>query len=244
MPSAEDTGTMAGQDDLAVRLTELARELQHETDTAATLDSMVAAAVEMVPGAEEGSVSVVTGGRFVESQHATGTLPMRVDALQNETGQGPCLDAAYEHQTVRINDLRTATRWPDFAARAAETGALSMLAFQLYVTGDNLGALNLFSTRPDAFDDESEHVGLLFAAHAAIAVADAQTQDQLREAVETRDLIGIAKGILAERYRISPDRAFLVLARVSQDTNTKLRDVADKLVGGGDLPQSRGQYGS
>lgn len=235
-PSAEDTGSRAGHHRLAVRLSELARELQHEVDTSAMLAYMVSAAVEMIPGVEEGSISVVTSRRFVNSLHATGALPVRVDALQNETGQGPCLDAAFEHQTVRVNDLRTAKRWPAFAARAAETGALSMLAFQLYVDGDNLGALNLFSTKPDAFDDESEHVGLLFAAHAAIAMADAQRQDQLRESVETRDLIGVAKGILVERFKITPERAFLVLARLSQDTNTKLREVAAELVRSGLLP--------
>jgi GAF domain-containing protein len=221
---------------LAVRLADLARELQQETDVSATLAYMVSAAVEMVPGAEEGSVSVVTSRKLVGTHHATGSLPVRVDALQNQSGQGPCLDAAFEHQTVRINDPRTADRWPAFAQRAAETGALSMLAFQLYVEGDNLGALNLFSTKPGAFDDESELVGVLFAAHAAIAIADAQRQDQLREAVETRDLIGVAKGILAERFKITPERAFLVLTRLSQDTNTKLRDVAAELVRNGGLP--------
>jgi transcriptional regulator with GAF, ATPase, and Fis domain len=234
---------MTDRDLLAVRLGQLARELQHETDTSATLDAMVSAAVQLVPGAEEGSVSVVIARRFVDSHHATGPLPEQVDALQIETGQGPCLDAAFEHQTVRINDLRTAVRWPAFAARAAQTGALSMLAFQLYIEGDSLGALNLFSTKADAFDDESEHVGLLFAAHAAIAVVDPQKQGQLREAVASRDVIGVAKGILAERYKSTPEQAFLVLSRLSHDTDTKLREVAAQLVRSGSLPDQDANTG-
>jgi hypothetical protein len=110
-----------------------------------------------------------------------------------------------------------------------------LLSFQLYVEKDNLGALNLYSYRPDAFDDESEHVALMFASHAAVAFADAQRIDQLNHKAATRDLIGQAKGILMERYNINADRAFAVLVRVSQHNIRKLRDVAEELVSSGRL---------
>lgn len=113
-----------------------------------------------------------------------------------------------------------------------------MLAFQLYVEGDNLGALNLYAGTAGAFDDESEHVGLLFAAHAAIAYAGVRTQFQLQRAIATRELIGQACGILMERYKLSADRAFAVLVRTSQTGNVKLRDVADQLIHTGELPAS------
>jgi AmiR/NasT family two-component response regulator len=105
-----------------------------------------------------------------------------------------------------------------------------MLSFQLYVSGDNLGALNLYNGSPEAFSDQSEHVGLLLASHAAVAMAGAQHEEQLLQAVATRDLIGQAKGILMERYKITADQAFSLLIRASQDTNSKLRDVADHLI--------------
>jgi hypothetical protein len=105
-----------------------------------------------------------------------------------------------------------------------------MLSLQLYVEGDNLGALNLYSRPPNAFDDESEQVGLLFASHAAVAFAGVRKEAQLAKAVVSRDLIGQAKGILMERYNISPERAFLVLTRISQDNNRKLHDIATELV--------------
>ena len=105
-----------------------------------------------------------------------------------------------------------------------------MLSFQLWVDSDNLGALNLYSTHANAFNDESEHIGLLFAAHAAVAYAAVHRQDYLHQAMETRDLIGQAKGILMERHHITGDRAFLALTRISQDTNRRLRDVAAELV--------------
>lgn len=74
-----------------------------------------------------------------------------------------------------------------------------MLSFQLFVTGDDLGALNLYSYRADAFDDESEHVRLMFASHAAIAFASIRRQTQLTEAAASRLVIGQAQGMLIER---------------------------------------------
>jgi GAF domain-containing protein len=162
-------------------------------------------------------------------------LPLRVDAAQEETGQGPCLDAVFEQQTVRVSDLRRERRWPLFTARAADAGAGSMLSFQLYVEGDNLGALNLYAYEPDAFTDESEHVGLLFAAHAAVAFAGAQKQDHLLRAMTTRGIIGQAMGILMERYHLTGDRAFQLLVRVSQHNNRKLPDIAEELIRTGEL---------
>lgn len=234
-PSAQDTGTAAGKDALAGQLSEAARTLQQQDDPDETLASIVRAAIALIPGADEGSISAVVGRRSVRSHAPSSELPEIVDRLQDETQQGPCLDAVYEQQTVRVPDMRSEQRWPKFAERAAEAGAEAMLAFQLYVEGDNLGALNLYSRRPGTFDDESEHVGLLFASHAAIAYSAARRQSELVRAVGTREVIGQAQGILMERNRITADEAFGRLVRASQHRNLKLRDVADHLVRTGEL---------
>jgi GAF domain-containing protein len=228
-PSTANAGT-ANLNQLAEDFGGLARNLEEHDDPDVMLAEIIAAAVAMVPGVDEGSVSVVTGRRNIGSQAPTGDLPVEVDALQEETQQGPCLDAAYEQLTVRVDDMASETRWPEFARRASQAGAASMLSLQLYVEGDNLGALNLYSRTPGAFDDESEQVGLLFASHAAVAYAGVRKEAQLAKAVVSRDLIGQAKGILMERYNISGERAFLVLTRISQDTNRKLYDIATELV--------------
>jgi GAF domain-containing protein len=234
-PSTSDTGTAASEV-LAAGLSAMARDLEHQDDPVVMLAEIVVAAVAMVPGADEGSISFVTGRRQVTSEAPTGDLPVRVDALQYETRQGPCLDAVYEQQTVRVDDLATEQRWPLFARLASEAGAASMLSLQLFVEGDNLGALNLYGRSPNAFTDESEQVGLLFASHAAIAYAGVRKEAQLAQALANRDLIGQAKGILMERHKISAARAFLVLTRTSQDSNRKLHDIADELVRTGMLP--------
>lgn len=239
-PDASGAGSREGHglaavNELAEQLGRLARSLEAEDDTGAMLEEVVTAAVELIPGAEAASISLVVDRRQITSQHRTSDLPGRVDAIQTETGEGPCLDAAYEHLVVRVPDMRLERRWPRFAQRAAESGAGSMLAFQLYVHGDTLGALNLYNAGPDGFDEESEQVGLLFALHASVAFADAQKMDHLDRAVASRDLIGQAKGMLMERYQISGEAAFRVLARVSQSANSPLREVAQELVTTGRL---------
>ncbi|UZN02033.1 GAF and ANTAR domain-containing protein [Cellulomonas sp. S1-8] len=237
-PSSSATGTSDGQDELATQLSEFARTVQQQQDPHETLVEIVRAAVALVPGCDEASISVVLGRRHVTSEAASGELPKIVDDLQESLGEGPCLTTAYEHLTVRVPDMATDDRWPRFTAGAVEAGALGMMALQLYVEGDNLGALNLFSRTAGAFDDESEHVGLMFAAHAAVAYSAAHEQAALSRSVETRQVIGQAQGILMERHRVTPAQAFAMLVRVSQHRNEKLRDVAQRLADSGHLDES------
>ena len=105
-----------------------------------------------------------------------------------------------------------------------------MLCFRLFVEGDTLGALNLYSKAGNAFGQESRTVGLVFAAHAAIALSSAIHDEQMEEALQSRDLIGQAKGILMAREGITADQAFDMLRRASQRLNVKLRDVAGSIV--------------
>ncbi len=87
---------------------------------------------------------------------------------------------------VRVDDLTADPRWPELARRAAELGVASALCFQLFVHEDDLGALTLLARRPGAFTDESERIGLLFASHAAVAVADARDLNHLTTALGSR----------------------------------------------------------
>ena len=95
--------------------------------------------------------------------------------------------------------------------------------------------LNLMSRHANAFDDESEHVGLLFASHASVAMSGERARGHLQAAVTTREVIGQAQGILMERFKVTGERAFHMLVLASQHSNRKLRDIADELVSTGQL---------
>jgi GAF domain-containing protein len=187
-PSISAEGSYQGHDQLAQQLSDIARNLHRED----TLMGIVRAVVNNVPGAQFAGISVVEARREVSTQAWSDEVVRDCDRAQYETGQGPCLDSVYEQQTVRLSDMHAEQRWPEFTRRATDYGIGSMLSLQLYVNGDNLGALNLYSSSPDAFNDESEHVGLLLASHTAVAMASSRREEQLVRAVETRDLIGQA----------------------------------------------------
>ena len=214
-----------------------ARRLQEDHgDVEATLQTITKLAIGMVPNAEDCSISYVIARKRVEPRAASSELPGKVDAMQGEIGEGPCLDAVWDEEVVRVDDVRADQRWPEFGAKASELGVGSMMCFQLFVEGDQLGAFNLYSRRPGAFDDECQEIARMLAAHASVALAGAQHESNLRKGMDSRDLIGQAKGILMERYKLTADQAFGVLARVSQEMNRKLADVAREVSETGAVP--------
>ncbi len=227
-PVPEDSESVP--DRLAHDLSELARDLHRTDDPDEVLREVVHAAMDLVPGAQAGSVTALVGGKHVVHKAESGQLPARVDAVMSEVDEGPCLSALRQRRIIRVDDMRREARWPRFAPRAADLGALSMLAFPMFVKEDSLSALNLYAEQAAAFTEESEHVGMLLAAHAAVAYSGAQRAENLLAAIETRDLIGQAVGLLMERYSIPADRSFDTLVRFSRQSNRKLRDVAAELI--------------
>ncbi|HST47962.1 GAF and ANTAR domain-containing protein [Jatrophihabitans sp.] len=211
----------------AAALTELAMAVQ-----AGKLDPLVVlaeGATDVIPGTEFSILVTPAGPGRLAAQATSGTETLQVVDLQNEVGEGPGLDAVSQPEPVWVPDLATEDRWPLFTPAARELGVASMLCTPL-VTGDRvLGALNLAASRPHAFNEESQAMASLFAAHATIALAGQEWHRNLTTALDSRDVIGQAKGILMERFRVTPDAAFALLVKASQRTHTKLRTISEEL---------------
>jgi GAF domain-containing protein len=223
---------MAANDeiDLAISFADIARTLVAEEDAHATLRRIVGLAVDTIDACEHCGISVVEDGT-IGSPAASDAIPAIVDKLQSETGEGPCVDAIQDHEVFQTGRLSEEARWPNFAHRASqESGVESILSFRLFIDKDTLGSLNLYSSRPDAFDEHDVAFGAVFAAHAAVAWSTAKVIDNLRLGLTTRELIGEAVGILMARQDISETEAFDVLKRASQRLNVKLRLIAEGVV--------------
>ncbi|GMA84780.1 hypothetical protein GCM10025868_00300 [Angustibacter aerolatus] len=121
-PSRHDTARHAGQDHLAREPTVLARDLQRFTSSQEVLDHVVRAVVDLVPGAEDATITVAEKRRSATSAAASSPRAALFDVLQARTRQGPCLDALFDQETLRVDDLRTDERWPALAACADEPG--------------------------------------------------------------------------------------------------------------------------
>jgi transcriptional regulator with GAF, ATPase, and Fis domain len=206
-----------------------------------TLESTVARIAELsvkaIDGADECGISLVTDGN-IETVAATSESGHKIDALQLETGEGPCLSSIAKQATFYIADMSTDETWPRFSQRAAEeAGISSLLGYVLKVGEGSLGALNMMSRQTDAFDEAAIAAGAVFAAQAGVALANALTHrgneqkvGQLQEGIRTRQVIGEAVGIVMATRRVPAERAFDILKTISQNTNVKLRVVAAGLV--------------
>lgn len=217
---------------ISARMAAAARELQdHQHDPAATVKSAVELLVRNVVGCDAAGVSLVYAKRRVETPAASDDLAAIGDRLHQELGEGPCLDAIWEEETVYVPDLATDLRWPNWGPRVTEaTGARSVLTFRLFTIRDVLGALSMYSTNADAFSAEDKAEGLALAAQIAIAVAAAQRLEQYEQALDSRTVIAQACGLLMERFNMDAVRAFALLTRLSSTHNIKMHDIAAELV--------------
>jgi ANTAR domain/GAF domain len=205
-------------------------------DLQQTLEAILRSACQVVPGADVAGLNLLVRGKFVP-QAVFGEAPHQLDLIQQSTAVGPCIEASRDQETISSSELRTETRWPEFAARGIELGVQSLLCVPLWVDDTRLGSLSLYSTSSEAaFDDQARVLAELFATHAALALADAQRVTHLRQALVNRDVIGQAKGILMTRLGITADAAFARMSNASQALNIKLVKVAEAVSMTGELP--------
>ncbi|EFL37589.1 MULTISPECIES: GAF and ANTAR domain-containing protein [Streptomyces] len=224
----------------AQHMASMARDLLAEHTLDSTLRQISSSAVELVDGCDASGILVLRGDR-VSSLAPTEQLVTDSDRLQEQLKEGPCFDAARPDRAERVFRIPDFTedpgRWTSFVPRCRELGVGSMMGFLLYTREEELGALNMYSRKPGMFTEDSETAGWLLASHAAVAFSTAKTDAQLQEAIATRHLIGEAMGILMGRHQVTEDQAFDILRTRSQRTNTKLRDVARRVVETGTVEQ-------
>jgi GAF domain-containing protein len=213
-----------------------------------SMDSLLQTVADLtksvMPGNPEASVLLLVKDRPT-TVVSTGELATELDETQYEKGHGPCLHAARTGELTEIPDTRAEDRWPDYTPRAVEHGNLSSLSIPLAIDPDEqvTGALNIYARRSHAFDRASRSVATRFGPYAAVATGNLYAYQSARDmaenlkvALESRAVIDQAKGVLMERYKLTPDQAFQRLAQASMNANRKLRDVADHLVHTGELP--------
>ena len=207
-----------------------------ETDLRGVLDQVAQLAKQTLPGADEVSVTLISGNG-ASTAATTGQLALNLDEWQYGRGHGPCIDASASHTTLSLPDMTTEGRWPDWAAQAVAAGVGSSLSIGLPIHEQVTGALNIYATKPEAFDSDAIILGQTFAGYAAVALANAHLYDaqanlaqQMQAAMQSRAVIEQAKGIIMGSRRCTADEAFAILTKISQDTNRKLRDVAAAVV--------------
>lgn len=224
---------------LAQQFATLTYSLLDADTTGAVLEQVTQAALQVVPGAELVSVTLRSPDGQFHTPVETDALATELDQLQYRFNEGPCLDAALPSgpAVAQSSDLAGEPAWPRFGPAAAKLGAAAVLSTALLpgIPPPRMtGALNIYSRRAHGLSARSQATALLLATHASLALAHTEAltkgalrSEQLRRAVDSRDVIGQAKGILMSRQGLSAEQAFDLLRRTSQDLNIKLVQLAE-----------------
>jgi GAF domain-containing protein len=200
------------------------------------LHEMAVMAARLVGGGLSCGMTMQPSGRPV-TVACSDQVAARVDEVQYELDDGPCLHAMRDGSVVRIEDTTEKTRWPEFEAEAASHGIRSCLALPLNADGKPVGALNLYSRQASAFGTAEARRAENFAENASGALSlamrlasHAALIEQLRSSLTSRTVIDQALGIIMAREQCNQARAFAILRSASQNSNVKLRDIAGAVV--------------
>jgi GAF domain-containing protein len=220
---------------------ELGRMSFAEHSLESVLQKVTDLASRVLPGEPVTSVTIVDDGRS-STVAASGPLALDLDRTQYAQGSGPCLEAALTGQLVEVLDTGAEDRWPPFPQVAAERGCRAIMSFPLPPQELITGGLNVYARTSRPLDQRSRDVAARFAAYAVVPVSNmylyesaVERAEHLRAALDSRAVIDQAKGILMERFKLSADQAFSVLAKVSMESNTKVREIAEQFVETGEL---------
>lgn len=217
--------------DIARAITHAAEQMHRASTTDEALELIVRTAVETLPTFEHIGVSTVEKGGAIVNRAASSDLVYELDQLQYSLPEGPCVDSIAGEEVVVAPSIQHTQKWPRYVPTAIEHGLRSQMAVRLHLADQGtIGGLNLYSTTSEEIADGDVATAAYFATHAAIALGRATQSESLGNAIETRQLIGQAIGILMERYTITEKAAHAFLWRASSHSNTKVRDLALNLI--------------
>jgi GAF domain-containing protein len=207
-----------------------------------TCEVIARAWLDVVGGCDHAGVAVLSPTGVFTTLSATDHVAEIADALQRETGEGPCLEASVEEDIKHDGDLAENPTWPRFAGRLLElTPVRSSLACPLVLDGRRGGALNMVGDRTGAFTPDDVANAAVLASFASVAVAaslERENSAQLRVALDTNRTIGAAVGILMATHNLPQEAAFSMLSAASQRVNRKLSDLAAGIVENTGRPQA------
>ena len=215
---------------LSQSLAMAASTLDGPIDVGELLHLICWAAIDNVPGAEYAGITLADRHGKLETPAATHPLVHQVDGLQYQFNQGPCVDAVQGRWQARSDDLSVDVRWPEYGPLAAELGIVSQMGIELFDEPGLIAGLNLYSSTVGAFDDDTVEAAMLFAIQATHTLGRVMTQKQLTDAMTTSTTIGRATGVVMQRFRLSADRAFELLTRVSRIHDVTLEVLAGQIL--------------
>ena len=190
-------------------------------------------ALTVVPGCDRACITTISAGEKPVLQAATDDVATLVDQLEWEVGEGPCVDAILTERFEWDADITVNPAWPRLADRIlTETPVRGMIGYRI-VSQRKIGALNLFSDTPGSLTQEAADMGTILVSLAAVALTAARQREEagnLRTALLSNREIGKALGMLMATHGFSEEEAFGTLRTASNRLNTRLAEIARRVV--------------
>ena len=168
--------------------------------------------------------------RYITASDEPGRM---LEALQEQFGEGPCVDAFLTDAPVLAGDMGPDPRWPSVGPLAAGHGVHAVLGVPVDLREGPVGTLNVYAAQPHHWDKADVAAieaytrviaSLLRAAVRAHLSGKAATQ--LQHALDHRSLIEQAKGVVMQRRGIDQQAAFELLRSQARSSRRRLHDVA------------------
>ncbi|GAB4013999.1 GAF and ANTAR domain-containing protein [Nocardioides ultimimeridianus] len=221
-------------DEAAEAFASLAQVLYRSDSYAEVYEQLCRTAVDLVPGCDHACIVTVSAGQRPELQATTDDIAARIDRLEWECGEGPCVDAILSDRFECDPNITQHPTWPRLAARVLrETPVRGMVGYRILMGGRKIGALNLFSDTPGALTESGADAGAILAAFASVAITAAGQKAEartLRDGLASNREIGKAVGLLMATHSLGDEEAFAVLRQASTTLNRRLADIARQIV--------------
>jgi GAF domain-containing protein len=227
---------MEPPEDLRARVEAVNRVLGSQRTLPAKLEALAEVLQRMVPVCDAVSVALVVEGR-VRTGAASSQLAVEADLVQYRHQEGPCLDAVARDSTVRVDVLRQDETFEHFAPGAIEHGVESVLSIPLRVAGDVVGSVNMYSTGPEAFAEDTAAAVEPILRYAAELISRSPVyaysldlMDELAAEVYRQDTIAIAVGILMAISHCDEAEAWQMLNEVPGGEDDSLVEAAQLVI--------------
>ena len=224
--------TTSQTQEMADTMSAVARGLNGRHGVHDVLQALVAGAVDTFPEVDHAGITVMHRDGRIETLVTTSEVVDQLARLQRTLHEGPLVDSLTTTPVVVCQEAHHEQRWPGYIPAAVALGLRAQAGFRLHTDTHTIGGLNLYSTTSSTLSDDTLAMAEVYASYVTAALGRAQAEDDMTRALGTRQLIGQATGVMMERYQLDPVDAFAFLVRVASASETKLRDVARRVVEG------------
>ena len=220
--------------ELAVTLIAITKSVTQGAETIEIFTELAEKCVSLLPVSAAGILLRDVSGAL-QVIGASSPSAHLLDLFQVQNEEGPCRECTMTGLPVSDTDLAAEGKWPRFSELTREQGFAAVYALPLRSRDVTVGALNLFAHEQLSTGRLVVAQALADAATLSLLQVDPHTDVQIvirriHMAVESRNTLEQAQGMIAQRFGIDAAEALVRLQSASEQTELTLIQVATAVI--------------